>query len=156
MFSIYILRKNIRIRAIFRLGKKGRRGKGVWFHMGALRERALENSEVFCFLYFYSSQKITKYFAFCIFIVVQFQFQLELQLEVQLKVHLKLELELKSKLEDSGFPDEKSYPSVMYLRKSIREMWSLSDDQLRDLRVNFFTFWKASNLLEIERPISPM
>ena len=36
--------------------------------MGALRGRALENNEVFCVLHFYSSKKITKYFAFCIFV----------------------------------------------------------------------------------------
>ena len=74
------------IHAILRLGKRG--GGGVRFHMGTLRERALENNEVFCFI--------------CIFIVVQDRFQLELQLEVQ------LELELESKLDDSGFPPVRS------------------------------------------------
>ena len=58
-------------------------GGGLRFHLGALPERALENNEVFCFSYFYiSKKKITKYFAFCIFIVVQLRFQLEVQLEV--------------------------------------------------------------------------
>ena len=76
----------------------GRRAMGFRFHMGALLERALKNNEVFRFLYFYSSKKIPKFFAFCIFIVVQLRFQLELQLEVR------LELELETKLDDSGFP----------------------------------------------------
>ena len=59
MLTIYILRKNNGIHAILRLGKKG--GGGVQIHLGALGERAIENNEVFYFLYFYSSQKITKY-----------------------------------------------------------------------------------------------
>ena len=60
MLSIYILQKNNRIHAIMRLGKKeGGGGGGGWrFRLGArLRERALENKEVFCFLYFYRSKK---------------------------------------------------------------------------------------------------
>ena len=65
-------------------GEKG--GVAGPFHLGALPERALKNNEVFCFLYFYISKKITKYLDFCIFIVVQLLFQLELQLEVQLEV----------------------------------------------------------------------
>ena len=54
---------------------RGRRwgggGGGVRFYMGVLRERPVENNKVLYMLYFYSSPKITKYFAFCIFIVVQ-------------------------------------------------------------------------------------
>ena len=61
MLSIYILQKNNRIHAKMRLGKKegwGGGGRGWRFRLGArLRERALENNEVFCFLYFYSSKK---------------------------------------------------------------------------------------------------
>ena len=49
--------KNNGIHAILRLGKKGG-GGGLQIHLGALGERAIENNEVFSFLYFYSSQKI--------------------------------------------------------------------------------------------------
>ena len=37
--------------------------------------------------------KITKYFTFCIFIVVQLRFQLEVQLEVQLELQLEVEIQ---------------------------------------------------------------
>ena len=63
-------------------GRKGEvRGGGGAISLGALRERALENSEVFCFLYFYSSKKKNNNNEIV-------RFQLELQLEVQLEVPL--------------------------------------------------------------------
>ena len=99
MLSIYIFRKKKSYTcAILRLELR-KKGEGGW-GVRALTERALENNEVFCFLYFYiSKKKMTKYSSS---IVVQLQFLLELQLEVYLEVQLELELE--SKLDDSGFP----------------------------------------------------
>ena len=57
MLTIYMLRKNNGIHAILRLGKKGGRGGGGSDFTWEPLESALS--------------KITKYFPFCIFIVVK-------------------------------------------------------------------------------------
>ena len=82
MFSIYILREKYSHTCHPSLGEEGG-GGGSYFTWEPF-ESALS--------------KITKYFAFCIFIVVQLLFQLELKLE--------LELELESKLDELGVPSD--------------------------------------------------
>ena len=49
-------------------GEEGGRGEGVRFHLGALPERALENNELFCCLYFYISKKNNEIFCFFVFL----------------------------------------------------------------------------------------
>ena len=71
-------------------GRRGGRGGGggldfIWEPF----ESALSKiTKYFAFCVFIVVKKITKYFAFCIFIAVQLRFQLELQLEVQLEIEL--------------------------------------------------------------------
>ena len=67
-------------------GRRGEGGGGSDFIWEPFQSELLKITKYFAFCIFILVKEKTKYFAFCIFIVVQLRFQLELQLEVQLEV----------------------------------------------------------------------